>query len=303
MLTFTQAKTKFQRLTMDTTPNVLTQGIEDINTAYHKFNAQMTRYYTRKQQFTNLIAGQQVYQLPIDSIRITGMTVLVSNTYQPPVKEVRNEYDWRQMTSYPYKTNWPAYYFSIGANQFGLWPTPSQTVTNGLRIYYQLQDHDLAQDDVTSVTTGYTVSVTNGSTTVTASGSAFTSNMIGWEFRITATAGVVSDNTWYTIVGVPNGTTLTLESAYVGSSASGLAWQAGQSFIFPQEYHDAPIHYAASLYFMARGNSARAKFHMDIYEKDLAKAIEEYSSANSSSVIDTTENYLNPWTVLPVPSS
>jgi hypothetical protein len=301
MLTFQDSYIKAQRLSRDNSPGTLAQLQQDMNTGYHLFNAKMTRYFTRKQQFTNIIAQQNIYQVPVDSIRIAGMTALVSNTYQPPLKEVRSEQEWRQMNSYSYQSNWPTHYFTIGSSEFAVWPIPSASVTNGLRVWYQLQDHDLTQPDVTSTTTSTTVSVTNGSPTVTATGAAFNNSMIGWQFQITATTGI-SDNTWYEIVAVPTTNTLTLESAYVSPTASGLTWRAGQSWVFPQEYHDAPVHYALSLYFSSKVNENRSNYHMNLYNAALTDAIQNYSSANESAVISGDETSINFWSVQPVPS-
>lgn len=298
MLTFQDSYIKAQRLARDNSPGTLAQLQQDMNTGYRLFNSKMTRYFTRKQQFTNLIANQQIYQVPIDSIRIAGMTALVSNTYRPPLKEVRSEQTWRMMNSYQYQTNWPTHYFTIGNNEFAVYPIPSQNVTNGLRVWYQLQDHDLTQNDVTSATTNTTVSVTNGSNVMNFTGAPVNNSMIGWQFQITATSGV-SDNTWYEIESVPSTSQIITVQAYVSPTASGLSWRAGQSWIFPEEYHDIPVHYALGLYFSSKGNVNRSTFHMNLFNAALVDAIEQYSSANESSVIDESDSYINFWTVTP----
>ena len=230
--TWTQQKLKAQRLSRDNTSGTLVQLEEDMNTGYHLFNAKLSRYYTRKQQFTNLIADQQIYQTPIDSIRIMGMTVSVSNTYQPTVKEIRSEYQWRQITSYPQASNWPAYYFMIGNDELALWPTPSQNVINGLRFYYQPQDYDLSIEDVTSTSLSTTATVTNGSVTVTMAGSVLTSSMANLWFQVTGE----TDNTFYEIISSTS-STLTLKSAYVATSGASKEFRIGQLSILPQEYN------------------------------------------------------------------
>lgn len=301
MITFQSAYTKAQRLAKDNNSDTLTQLKQDINTGYHLFNAKLARYYTRKQQFTNLIAGQQIYQTPIDCVRVLGMTTLVTSTYEPPIKEVRSEYDWRKITSVKnYKTNWPSWYFMIGNDELSLWPIPSQNVTNGLRFYYQPQDHDLSLDDVTSATTTFTVTVTNGSPTVTASGSAFTSDMAGLSFQVTGQA----DLSWYEIVSA-TATVLTLKSAYVGVSGSGKTWTVGQTMIIPQEYQDAPMHYALGNFFSAQGNESRSQYHLGsdkvpgMFYQMVDDCLQEYSSSNESSVITEEDYYLNPWLLTP----
>lgn len=300
MLTFQDQYQKTQRLAKDNNADVLTQLKQDINTGYHMFNQRLGRYYSRKQEFTNLIQGQQIYQQPIDATRIMGMTALVTANFEPPVTQVRSEQRWRQIVSVKtIQYNWPTFYFILGKDQFAIWPTPSQNVTNGIRYWYQPLDHDLTLDDTTSTGTGATVTVTNGSPTVTASAGVFTSNMIGQKFQVTG----ISDVYWYDIVGVPNATTLTLKSAYIDVTASGQAWRIGQVGIIPQEYQDAPMHYALFNYFASNGNETRSQFHKSQYDNMVINCEEDYSSSSVSAVItDEGDNYLNAWTLPPLPA-
>jgi hypothetical protein len=305
MLTWTEMQRKAQRLSRDTTAGTLVQLQEDMNTGYSMFNAKFARYYSRKQQFTDVVAGQGIYQTPIDCIKIIGMTVSVSNTYQVPIKEVRSEFEWRQITAYPYSSNWPAYYYMIGNDEVALWPTPSQTVANGLRYYYQQTDHDLSVEDIVSTAIGQTCTVTNGSPTVTSTGSTFTSQLIGLQFQLTG----ITDLTWYEIANVPDASTLTLKSAVVVPSASGLNFRIGQCSILPGQYQDTPIHYALGLFFASKGNNQRSAFHLGIDEDGkrglfwsaVKDAIELYSSSTEGNVITDDGSYLNAWMLTPLP--
>lgn len=297
MLTWTQMWTKTQRLAKDSNSDVLIQLKEDLNTGYHMFNAKLARYYSRKQQFTDINNGQQQYQTPIDSVRIIGMTALVTPTYEIPLKEIRSEYEWRQINSVKnYKSNWPTYYFVLGKDQVAIWPIPSENVSNGIRFYYQPQDHDLSVEDTTSDVTGSTVTVTNGSNIVTAdSGTPFTADMAGLALQITGQ----TDLTWYDILSATT-TTLTLKSAYVATSGSTKSWKIGQLSIIPQEYQDTPMHWSLYNYHESNGNSNRATFHFQQYENMVTQCEEDYSMSTESSVIDEPANMgLNIWTVPP----
>lgn len=294
-ITWTSMETKFQRWVRSANSDVLTQGQEDMNMAYHMFNAKLARYYTRKQQFADLKAGQGLYQTPIDSVRIMGMTVIVTTNYQPTVKEVRSEYEWRQLTSYQMQSNWPTWYYVLGNDLVSLWPIPSQTISAGLRYYYQPQDHDLSVEDITSATTSQTVSINNGANTVTATGTPFTTQMVGLSFQLTG----VTDLSWYEIAAVPTNSTLTLKSNFVGVTTTTAQWRIGQLSIIPQEYSDAPIHYAASTFFSANGNEVRAQEHLNLFQAAMVDCEEEYSSSNQSSVITDDDLMLNPWLVPP----
>lgn len=298
-LTWTDMETKAVRLSRDTTPGTLTQLQQDMNTGYHLFNAKLARYFSRKQQFTDIVNGQGIYQTPIDCVRIIGMTVAVSNTWTQPVKEVRSEFEWREITAYPYNSNWPAYYFMIGNDELAVWPIPSQNVANGLRFYYQVQDHDLSVEDIISgnLTPVQTVTMVNGSTLVTSTGSTFTNQLVGLQFQVTG----VTDLSWYEIVAVPTASTLTLKSAFVGNSASSLSFRIGQLSIIPQEYSDVPINYALYQFFSGKGNEARSTLHKQLFDTAVEAAVEDYSSSTEGNVITEDGDYLNSWFVTPIP--
>lgn len=302
MLTFTEAWQKAQIISGDFTDSTLTQLKQDINVGYHKFNASLGRYFSRKQQFTDIIEGQSIYQVPIDSIRIIGMTATISNgagAYKVPVKEIRSEFEWRNIIAYPYSSNWEAYYFMLGNDEFQLWPTPSQDVTNGIRFYYQQQDHDLSIEDITNDSTSATVTVTNGSTLVTATSAVFTPNMANLRFQLTG----VNDLSWYEIVDVPTSSTLTLKSAFVGLTGTAQAWRIGQPFIFPDEYDDTPIDYALARFFESRNNPQRATYHQNKYQAAVNDAVEQYSSSTEGNVITEDGSYINSWFITPIPGS
>lgn len=305
-LTFTQMQTKFQRLSRNSNSDVLTQAQEDMNTGYHMFNAKLSRYYSRKQQFASLVANQGIYQQPVDAVRVSVVSILVTSTYEVPLKEIRSEQEWRYITSYKtLASNWPEYYMVLGNDKISIWPLPSQAVANGLRYVYQPQAPDLTQSDTTSVAAGATATVTNGSTTVTASGVAFNSDMATLSFHTTGQ----TDTTWYEIFAATS-TTLTLKTPYAGTSGSGKAWTVGQLSIIPQEYAEAPIHYALGNYWAAQGNETKSLLHLGtaarpgIFYQMMEDCLTEYSSSNETTVITGNgyEDAMNIW-LAPPPAS
>jgi len=298
-LTWTQILEKGQRLSRDTTASTLEQLKEDCNQGYHQFNNELSRYWSRKQQFCDLAAAQQIYQVPVDCLRVIGVVIAVSSTYQIPVKEIRSEFEWRQITAYPYQSNWPAYYYMIGKDEISFWPTPSQAVTDGLRFYYQQDDIDLSVEDVTSTSLGATVTCNNGSATVLASSNAFSQEMIGLSFQITG----ATSNQWYEIVDVPVTDTLTLKSAFVGYSGTGMNFRIGQLPILPSSYHDAIVNYGLYQFFSGKGNEARATQHLTLFKNQVESAKEMYSSSGSGNVITSDDNFVNAFFLTPLPSS
>jgi hypothetical protein len=303
MITFTEATLKAQTISGDFNAATLLQFKQDINIGYHRFNNALGRYFSRKQQFTDIVDGQSIYQTPIDCIRIIGMTAKTADSstgYVPPIKEIRSEFEWRQIKSQPnYNSNWIVYYYMLGNDEFEVWPTPSADITNGFRFYYQQQDYDLSIEDITSTTTSATVTVTNGSPTVTASSGVFTPDMASLRFQLTG----VNNLTWYEIVDVPNATTLTLKSAFVGLSGAAQAWRIGQSFVFPAEFDDVPIDYALARFYESRNNKERAAYHRSNYQMAVDQAVEDYSSSTEGNVITDDDHDFNAWFYTPMPGN
>jgi hypothetical protein len=302
MLSFTDLTNKAVRLSRDTSSGTLTQLQQDINQGYQLFNAKLSRYFSRKQQFTDLIDGQQIYQTPVDCVRVIGMTATTStgSSYQPPIKEIRSEFEWRQINAPTnYSSSWISYYFMIGNDEVALWPIPSADVTNGLRFYYQVQDPFLSVEDIVSseLSPTQTCTITNGSATVTSTGTTFTAQLKGLWFQLTG----VTNTTWYEIVDVPTSSTLTLKSAFVGISGASQNFRIGQMPIIPQEYHDALVHYALWLFFSGKSNEERAGFHKKIFDSTVDDAVQEYSSSTEGNVIFDDGTSLNSWFLTPLP--
>lgn len=310
-LTWTSMETKAVRLARDVSSSTLVQLQEDMNTGYHMFNAKFGRYYSRKQQFTDVVSGQSIYQTPIDSIRILGMTVKTAdgtNSYSPPIKEIRSEYEWRLIKTVPnYNSSWITYYFVLGNDEIEVWPVPSSDIPNGIRFYYQPQDHDLSVEDIvsSSLSPAQTCTVTNGDVLVTSTGSTFTGQLAGLWFQLNG----VTDLSWYEIVEAPTPATLTLKSPFVNTSGSGFSFRIGQLSILPQEYADVPIHYALGLFFYGKGNTVRGDYHLGrdedgkrgLFWSGVQDAIAAYSSSSEGNVITQDENYISPWLLTPLP--
>jgi hypothetical protein len=290
-MTWTSAQNKFIRISGDTTAPALVQAKDDMNIGASKFNAALDRYFTRKAKSTDTVATQQYYQTPPDCIRVIGVTNTLSNGRKYPVRQIRSEYEWRAINTIQQTGNWATYYFVRGADEIGLWPIPSQAVTNGLEIYYEPRDHQLTQEDYT---TG-TVTVTNGSTTVTGSGTTFTNTMVGRIFQVTDG----SDGYNYKVTSYSSSTVLTLEEPYIGLSGSSRTYSIGESFIFPEEYHDAPVDFALGRYFEVRNNAERATYHNTKYQLSVADAKAKYSSSSSSQVITEEAPAYNFWQLPP----
>lgn len=304
MLTYTDLTNKAVRLSRDTSAGTLVQLQQDMNQGYQLFNAKLSRYFSRKQQFTDVFDGQSIYQTPIDNIRIIGMTVATTDSvsgYSPPIKEIRSEYEWRLIKTNPtYSSNWIAYYYVLGNDEIEVWPVPSSDIPNGIRFYYQQQDHFLSVADIVSsvLSPAQTATVTNGGVTVASTGTTFTAQLIGLWIQLTG----VTDLTWYEIVDVPTSSTLTLKSAFVGASGAGFNFRIGQMPIIPGEYHTNIVDYALWLFFSGKGNENRATLHKKLFDDAVVDAVQEYSSSTEGNVISDDDNFISPWVLTPLPS-
>lgn len=296
-LSFQDVYIKFQSISGSNNTTELAQAKQDMNIGYSRFNSAIARYFTRKQGFTNLVANQRYYQIPIDSIRVSSISVVVNTGYEYPLEQVISEDDWRKLLTTPsYATNFLSHYFVYGADQIGLYPLPSTSITNGLRYVYQPQDVFLTKDDYT---TG-TITVSNGGTTVTGAGTSWTQAAHGnMQFQVTDG----SDGNWYEITAVNSTTSLNIKTPYVGPSVSAATYRLGQIFIFPTEYDDTPLDYALSRYFEAHGNPTRAEYHLNKYQASVDDAIEKYASSSLSNVITDDVSGINPWFITPVPGT
>lgn len=294
-ISFEDAYLKAQSISGDFSPTTLVQLKQDINIGYKRFNAAIARYFTRKQMFADIVSGQQLYQTPIDAIRVNTIVTKLSNGYQYPLEQIRSEQDWRWFNIYQYSSSYIQYYFVIGNNQIGLYPTPSYDLAGGLRLIYQPQDVDLTQDDYT---TG-TISVANDGVTVTGTSTVWDANMVGRQIQLTDG----SDGNWYDITAVSTPTTLTIQTPSVALTASGATYRIGQVFIFPSEYDDVPVDYALARFYEARNNSSRASYHNTKYLDQVNDAVEKYASSSTSNVITEETQAQNLWLLPPMPGS
>lgn len=268
----------------------MTQFKQDINVGYHRFDAAISRYFTRKQQFANIVASQQFYQLPIDVVRVMAVSQVVQTNFEVPLSQVRSEEEWRIKNIFTVSTAVPTHYFIYGSNQVGIWPKPASAVTNGLRFVYQPQDVDMTKADYT---TG-TVTITNGATAVTGTSTVWTSASHKGMW-LAVTDG--SDGNWYEVDTVVSNTSLTLLTPYAGPTVSAAAYKLGQLFNLPGEYADVPVDYAMRRYYDSKNNPERAKYHLERYQEAVTDAVEKYASSSLSNVITDDEVGViqNPW--------
>ena len=279
-------KLKVQTISQDFSASALVQFSQDMNTGNRRFNAALNNYFTRKHKSTDLEDGVQTYQLPPDCVRVSGVKCLDSASREYPLAQIRSEYQWTELNSTDQSGDQIIYFFVQGSDEIALYPTPSEDVTNGLIIYYEPRGRDLSQADYT---TG-TITLTDGSVTVTGAGTAFSLSMVGRVLRDTDGSSGYD----YRIGSYNSGTEILLEEPFTGVSGSGKTYLIGESPDYPSEYHEAPVDYALARYFEMMNNPVRAKYHDEKFKDMVSECKERYASSSSSMVI-TDESFGYDW--------
>lgn len=294
MLTFQESYEKAQGISGDTEAATLVLFKSDINQGAHRFNGALNRYFTRRAKTANIVAAQQYYQLPPDCIRVVKVRAKQSSSdNRYPLRQVRTEDAWDALNTTNQTGDWATYYFVRGSDEVGIFPIPSTSITAGLSIAYELRDKDLTQADYSDGT----IELTQGSTTVTGTGTTFTQAMIGRALKVTDG----TDGYWYRVSAYTSPTSITLEEPYIGLSGDSKTYKLGESFLFPSEWHDAPVDFALSRFYEMRNNKERAAYHIGRYNAALDEAKAIYASSSSSSVITEGVEGYNFWLIPPDP--
>lgn len=251
----------------------------DINTGGSKFLAALDRPVQRRSRTTNVVASQQYYQNPEDALRPREVSYLMG-TQWVPLDEVTDEHYWRQL-NWVTTTGVPTCFYVRGDDEIGLYPIPGSAVTAGLELVFEIRHLSLSQADYT---TG-TVALTNGSATVTGTGTTFTGAMNGRYLALTDG----SDNNWYKIASFTSTTVLTLENVYQGLTGTVATYRIGEVMEIPEEYLEAPVDYAMFRYFLPRDRQ-KGMDYLDLFKAAEKDCRQVYGRKSASAVVDPSGN-------------
>jgi hypothetical protein len=246
MLIFDDCQTTFQDLASDSTTDSLTFGTRMMNFGYKYILAQLGRPVTEKTVTTLTVASQQYYQLPSDYLFLKSVTVNVGGTPYPVLEEESQD-NWNIINATTTQTaDIPTRFFirlslGVGASELGFYPAPSSP-NNIITFVYEATDKDLSQ---AKYNTG-TVTVANGSPTVTGAGTTFIPDMVGRYFEIPNPAG---DGLWYKIAGYTGPLVVTLGKNYNGITGGTLSYQIAEAFALPEEMQMLPVFFALQHYY------------------------------------------------------
>lgn len=248
---------------------------KDMNIGATQFLARLGREYNRKSRFTDLVAGQQYYQFPEDDQKLKEV-IVSTGSYRPPMEQIPDEFAWRMMNMLSIQ-GFPSHFWIKGSREFGLYPTPANSVTDGIEMVFSPKHIEMTQDDFT---TG-SVTVTQNSTTITHSATGFTAKMVGQWFQNSDG----TDGNWYRIASFISASSMELGNFYQGSSEITSSFRIGQVMDLPEEFLEAPVDYAMYRHYLKRGNDARASEFKALFEVALDNARDVYGNTTESQVI------------------
>lgn len=280
MLTFDDARSLFQTLAADSSSTALSFFDLISDQGYKKVLAKLARPVLEKTATASTVASQQYYQMPPDFNWIKSITITVGSTVHT-IYECESQEEWNLLNQNT-QTGIPTDFFvrprfGFSGTELGLWPIPSSS-SDTLTIVYEATDRDLS---VAAYSTG-TISVTNGSATVTGSGTTFTANMVNRYFKVNAEGG---DGLWYKIAAYTGATSITLENVYEGNNISGAAYKIAQAYALPEEMQILPVYYALDHYFRSKGNAASANNYLALFTEGLEDGKRRHGTKSRSGIV------------------
>lgn len=280
MLTFTDQQNLAKSISNLSDNSSVIGFKRDINAGTSRFLAKLSRPVDRQSKFTNMVAGQQYYQIPEDAERISKIKVPNGSTTNiiRSMIEIGDEEAWININQTP-QTGVPTHFFVKGFDEFGLFPIPGYSITDAIELVYEPKHTLLTADDYS---TG-TINVTNGNSMITGNGTLFTNLMASGNYVLQVTDG--TDGTYYRITGYTNATTLTIENYYQGLTNATAQYRIGQVSKIPEEYQEAPVDYAMYRHFLEKGQISDAATFKDLWEGSLQDAEDVYGMSTSNQII------------------
>lgn len=287
MLTYTGQRNFFRDLaglsSADTTQLTLADQLISSETK-SVFNMRSWWFLQRTKTDTT-VASQENYKLPVFYKKLINTKVTSGSTDYIP-REAPSRAFFDELKSYGATTSTGPEWFYIYNGEILYFPKPS---TSSLTIthQYEIQFKDQSRADYT---TGTILSIANGATTVTGSGTSWTSAMAGRFIRITETDAAASgDNEWYEISTVTSSTVLELVKKYDGDtlSAASANYTIGQISPFPDGYHELPVYRALRIYFSTyKPDKTKSSLYREIADALLAQLITDQSHRSINMAID-----------------
>lgn len=276
-LTFEQLYTDTQEEAQDDSAATLLLIKRAINQGMQKFGAALNREWRNQRSTFSLVADQQYYQMPEDCIRPKTIVITIGEV-DYTLTEEPDEEKWNLLNanSSNERSSIPEKFRVEGSDLFGIWPVPSDSVSNAGLLRYESRMRKMTQADYT---TG-SITVANGSAAIVGAGTAFTAAMVGRTLFVEdggAQAGIA-----YKIDAFTDATHVTLENYYAGLSGSTLSYRIGEVPDIPEEYHESLIDYALYRVYKRRKDRALYRDSYAAFNQALEECRENYASSTSS---------------------
>lgn len=228
---------------------------------YQLILAKMANYKTIKSYSFSTSSSTQIYPFPPGLVTIEGGWIQVGSV-KYPLQPIESRYNWEQLNAIQIQASaLPQFYF-VEQDSFQIWPIPQATYSGV--IYYHYRDRNLSVNDYS---TG-TITVTNGSATITGSGVTFTKAMVGRWFTVT---DPTSDGQgyWFRVTGFTDSSNLTVGTNngqavnYPYTTGSGYTYRIGETPEIPEEGHVILSWGTASDYYAAMRKDMEAGVYYD----------------------------------------
>lgn len=272
MLTWTDMKNKFQKLSGDKSAAGLLVAEEDMNEGASVFMNELGRKFSREYLYTDLVSGKQYYQFSAVMLRLSEVKCLNGNSYYTP-ELVGSEHEWNRLNTTAVTGSVPTHYFIRGNNEVGFFPIPLADVENGISVSHEPEHVELTQDDFTSGT----VTVTVGQQEVNHSDNGFLPQMVGRWLQITDG----TDGKWYRISQYMSPGVIKLENYFEGISGLNRSFRIGEVSKLPPAYQSAPVDYALDLYYQSQNDQRTAGAYSARFERKLKQARKKYARSTS----------------------
>ena len=215
--------------------NIIADFNLNLGNRYQLIQAKLANYITQNQTTLSTVANQQYYDYPLGIMDIENVVVTVGNVNYP-CDVINSQYNWNILNAIQIQASAiPQFIFprspylpAASGGGFGIWPVPQAVYT--VTFYQHGRTRNLSVDDYT---TG-TVSLTNGSGTITGSGTTFISPMVGRFLQVTDVTNP-GYGYWYLISGYSSATSLSMVPTWQGTTGSGLTYRIGEVPNLPDE--------------------------------------------------------------------
>lgn len=208
---------------------ILADFQRNLNMRYQQIYSHLQNYTTQVGKTASTVASQQYYHYPVGVSKIDDVVVTIGSV-QYPLKVISSQHAWDVKNAITIQPSAIPEYIYPRRDDFGIWPIPQSTYT--ITFYSFIRDRALAVDDYTSGT----ITATNGSTTITGSGTTWTAGMVGRWIEVTDTNSA-DYGYWYRISNFNTVVSLSLENSWQGTTASNLTYRIGQTPEIPEEGH------------------------------------------------------------------